>query len=118
MACFVHTENFVSILLDEEFFVRGDTHFFVGGGKSQSMMKSKHTNFMLFFRDGIARIYGLNNIQAEELVEFSSGAKGMALNLEADQVGVVLFGSDRLVKEGETVKRTGQIVSVQLVQNC
>lgn len=67
-----------------------------------------------FFRDGIARIYGLNNIQAEELVEFSSGAKGMALNLEADQVGVVLFGSDRLVKEGETVKRTGQIVSVPI----
>ncbi|MCH0629716.1 F0F1 ATP synthase subunit alpha [Kocuria palustris] len=60
----------------------------------------------------MARIFGLNNIQAEELVEFSSGVKGMALNLEADQVGVVLFGSDRLVKEGETVKRTGQIVSV------
>lgn len=62
--------------------------------------------------DGIARIYGLNNIQAEELVEFASGAKGMALNLEADQVGVVLFDSDRLVKEGETVKRSGEIVSV------
>ena len=48
------------------------------------------------------------------MVEFSSGAKGMALNLEADQVGVVLFGSDRLVKEGETVKRTSQIVSVPI----
>ena len=56
------------------------------------------------------------------MVEFSSGAKGMALNLEADQVGVVLFGSDRLVKEGETVKRTGQIVSVpigpELLESC
>lgn len=54
----------------------------------------------------------MNNIQAEELVEFSSGVKGMALNLEAGQVGIVLFGSDRLVKEGETVKRTGSIVDV------
>lgn len=62
--------------------------------------------------DGTARIFGLNNIQAEELVEFSSGVKGMALNLEAGQVGVVLFGSDRLVKEGESVKRTGAIVDV------
>lgn len=62
--------------------------------------------------DGIARVYGLNNCQAEELVEFSSGVKGMALNLEAGQVGIVLFGSDRLVKEGSTVKRTGKIVDV------
>lgn len=70
------------------------------------------TNFILTFSDGIARVFGLNNIQAEELVEFSSGVKGMALNLDADQVGIVLFGSDRLVKEGETVKRTGKIVEV------
>jgi len=62
--------------------------------------------------DGIARIHGLTNVQAEELVEFASGVKGMCLNLEAGQVGVVLFGSDRLVKEGETVKRTGEIVSL------
>ena len=54
----------------------------------------------------------MNNIQAEELVEFSSGVKGMALNLEAGQVGIVLLGSDRLVKEGQTVKRTGKIVDV------
>ncbi|CAC9895360.1 unnamed protein product [Aureobasidium pullulans] len=52
------------------------------------------------------------NVQAEELVEFASGVKGMCMNLEAGQVGVVLFGSDRLVKEGETVKRTGEIVDV------
>jgi F-type H+-transporting ATPase subunit alpha len=54
----------------------------------------------------------MSNVQAEELVEFASGVKGMCMNLEAGQVGVVLFGSDRLVKEGETVKRTGEIVDV------
>jgi F-type H+-transporting ATPase subunit alpha len=54
----------------------------------------------------------MSNVQAEELVEFASGVKGMCMNLEAGQVGVVLFGSDRLVKEGETVKRTGEIVEV------
>ncbi|KTW26297.1 ATP synthase subunit alpha, mitochondrial [Pneumocystis jirovecii RU7] len=70
------------------------------------------TGRVLSVGDGIARVYGLNNVQAEELVEFASGIKGMALNLEADQVGVVLFGNDRLVKEGEIVKRTGGIVDV------
>jgi F-type H+-transporting ATPase subunit alpha len=77
--------------------------------------------------DGIARVHGMQNVQAEELVEyvsveysswtsltnmprFASGVKGMCMNLEAGQVGIVLFGSDRLVKEGETVKRTGEIV--------
>ncbi len=62
--------------------------------------------------DGIARIYGLDNVQAGELVEFPGGIKGMALNLEADNVGVVIFGSDQGIKEGDTVKRTGDIVSV------
>ncbi|GEP09711.1 F0F1 ATP synthase subunit alpha [Methylobacterium gnaphalii] len=62
--------------------------------------------------DGIARIYGLDQVQAGELVEFESGAKGMALNLEQDNVGVVIFGSDREIKEGQTVKRTGAIVDV------
>ncbi|KAK6342823.1 Alpha subunit of the F1 sector of mitochondrial F1F0 ATP synthase [Orbilia javanica] len=70
------------------------------------------TGRVLSVGDGIARVHGLANVQAEELVEFASGVKGMCLNLEAGQVGVVLFGSDRLVKEGETVKRTGQIVDV------
>jgi F-type H+-transporting ATPase subunit alpha len=60
--------------------------------------------------DGIARIYGLDNVQAGELVEFPGGIKGMALNLEADNVGVVIFGDDRNIKEGDTVKRTGNIV--------
>ena len=62
--------------------------------------------------DGIARIYGLDKVQAGELVEFESGVKGMALNLEEDNVGVVIFGSDQNIKEGDMVKRTEQIVSV------
>jgi F-type H+-transporting ATPase subunit alpha len=60
--------------------------------------------------DGIARVYGLDNVQAGELVEFPGGIKGMALNLETDNVGVVIFGADRGIKEGDTVKRTGSIV--------
>ena len=60
--------------------------------------------------DGIARVYGLDNVQAGEMVEFSDGTKGMALNLESDNVGVVIFGSDRSIKEGDVVKRTGAIV--------
>ena len=62
--------------------------------------------------DGIARIYGLDNVQAGEMVEFSDSSKGMALNLESDNVGVVIFGDDRNIKEGDTVKRTGSIVDV------
>ncbi|PCI05993.1 MAG: F0F1 ATP synthase subunit alpha [Hyphomicrobiales bacterium] len=62
--------------------------------------------------DGIARVYGLDNVQMGELVEFPGGIQGMALNLEADNVGVVLFGDDRGVQEGDTVKRTGSIVDV------
>ena len=60
--------------------------------------------------DGIARVYGLDNVQAGEMVEFSEGISGMALNLEADNVGVVIFGDDRGIKEGDTVKRTNRIV--------
>ena len=62
--------------------------------------------------DGIARVYGLDNIQAGEMVEFPGGIQGMALNLEADNVGVVIFGSDQDIKEGDTVKRTNAIVDV------
>ncbi len=62
--------------------------------------------------DGIARVYGLDNVQAGEMVEFPGGIRGMALNLEADNVGVVIFGADRDIKEGDTVKRTGAIVDV------
>jgi F-type H+-transporting ATPase subunit alpha len=62
--------------------------------------------------DGIARVYGLDNVQAGEMVEFPGGIKGMALNLENDNVGVVIFGNDSTIKEGDTVKRTGAIVDV------
>jgi len=62
--------------------------------------------------DGIARVYGLDKVQAGEMVEFEDGSKGMALNLESDNVGVVIFGDDRKIKEGDTVKRTSSIVDV------
>jgi F-type H+-transporting ATPase subunit alpha len=62
--------------------------------------------------DGIARAYGLDNVQAGEMVEFENGVRGMALNLEIDNVGIVIFGNDREIKEGQTVKRTGAIVDV------
>ncbi len=62
--------------------------------------------------DGIARVYGLDNVQAGEMVEFENGTRGMALNLETDNVGIVIFGNDREIKEGQTVKRTGSIVDV------
>ena len=67
---------------------------------------------MLSVGDGIARVYGLDNVQAGEMVEFPGGIRGMALNLESDNVGVVIFGNDRDIKEGDTVKRTGAIVDV------
>ena len=62
--------------------------------------------------DGVARVYGLDNVQAGEMVEFPGGIKGMALNLETDNVGVVIFGEDRGIREGDSVKRTGAIVEV------
>jgi F-type H+-transporting ATPase subunit alpha len=68
--------------------------------------------------DGIARIHGLDQVQAGEMVEFANGVQGMALNLEADNVGVVIFGSDAEIKEGDTVKRTGTIVDVPSARAC
>ena len=62
--------------------------------------------------DGIARVYGLDNVQAGEMVVFQDSSKGMALNLENDNVGIVIFGDDKSIKEGDTVKRTGAIVDV------
>ncbi len=67
---------------------------------------------VLSIGDGIARVYGLDNVQAGEMVEFPNGTKGMALNLEVDNVGIVVFGENRDIKEGDTVKRTGAIVEV------
>jgi F-type H+-transporting ATPase subunit alpha len=88
-----------------------------------SILKSQIANFgaeaevtevgqVLSVGDGIARAYGLDNVQAGEMVEFENGTRGMALNLESDNVGIVLFGADREIKEGQTVKRTGSIVDV------
>ena len=64
--------------------------------------------------DGIARVYGLDQVQAGEMVEFPGGIRGMALNLETDNVGIVIFGDDRTIKEGDTVKRTGSIVDTNV----
>ncbi|KAJ4496692.1 P-loop containing nucleoside triphosphate hydrolase protein [Lentinula lateritia] len=72
----------------------------------------EETGRALSVGDGIGRVWGLKNVQAKEMVGFSSGVHGMCLSLEADNVGVSIFGNDRLIKEGDTVKRTGQIVDV------
>ena len=88
-----------------------------------SILKKKIDNFnsdvelsevgqVLSVGDGIARIHGLDQVQAGEMVEFPDGTRGMALNLENDNVGIVIFGNDRNIKEGDTVKRTGAIVDV------
>ena len=78
--------------------------------RGQSAMQSVGT--VLSVGDGVARVYGLDNVRAGEMVEFQSGVKGMALNLETDNVGVVIFGDDRSIKEGDVVKRTETIVEV------
>ncbi|KAL1105209.1 hypothetical protein V6Z11_D04G118000 [Gossypium hirsutum] len=88
-----------------------------------TLLESRITNFYTNFQvdeigpmvsvgDGIARVYGLNEIQAGEMVEFASGVKGIALNLENENVGIVVFGSDTAIKEGDLVKHTGSIVDV------
>ncbi|KAJ0860283.1 ATP synthase subunit alpha [Helianthus annuus] len=88
-----------------------------------TLLESRISNFYTNFQvdeigrvvsvgDGIARVYGLNEIQAREMVEFASGVKGIALNLENENVGIVVFGSDTAIKEGDLVKRTGSIVDV------
>jgi F-type H+-transporting ATPase subunit alpha len=77
-----------------------------------SAIDLQETGQVLAIGDGIARVHGLKNIQAEEMVEFDGGIKGMALNLEPDNVGIVVFGNDREIKEGDIVRRTGAIVDV------
>src|SRR5579864_2860278 len=74
--------------------------------------ESAEVGQVLAVGDGIARVYGLDNVQAGEMVEFPGGIKGMALNLETDNVGIVIFGDDSTIKEGDVVKRTGTIVDV------
>ncbi len=80
--------------------------------KTDADINMSEVGRVLSVGDGIARIYGLEKVQANEMVEFSNGIKGMALNLEEDNVGVVIFGSDQDIKEGDIVKRTDKIVSV------
>ena len=80
--------------------------------KYNKSVEIAETGSVLSVGDGVARVYGLENVMAGELVEFASGAQGMALNLESAQVGVVIFGEDREIKEGDVVKRTKKIVSV------
>ncbi|KAK7296926.1 hypothetical protein VNO77_49358 [Canavalia gladiata] len=97
--------------------------FSVRAAELTTLLESRITNFYTNFQvdeigrvvsvgDGIARVYGLNEIQAGEMVEFASGVKGIALNLENENVGIVVFGSDTAIKEGDLVKRTGSIVDV------
>ena len=85
--------------------------------KFREKAKVSEIGQVLSVGDGIARVYGLDNVQAGEMVEFSSGIKGMALNLENDNVGVVIFGDDRSIKEGDVVKRTGAIVDAPVGKN-
>ncbi|KAI0299146.1 P-loop containing nucleoside triphosphate hydrolase protein [Russula brevipes] len=92
--------------------VGGVLHSGVSDSRFFRWYNVEETGRVLSVGDGIARVWGLRNVQAEEMVEFSSGVRGMCLNLEADNVGVSIFGNDRLIKEGDTVKRTGQIVDV------
>src|ERR1035441_9818696 len=77
-----------------------------------SKVETYEVGYVLNVGDGIARVYGLANIMAGELVEFSNGIKGIALNLESSNVGVAIFGQDNDIKEGDEVKRTGKIASV------
>ena len=78
----------------------------------QKTIEVSETGSVLSVGDGVARIYGMENVQAGELVEFPGEIFGMALNLEQDSVGVVIFGEDSSIKEGDVVKRTGKIVQV------
>jgi F-type H+-transporting ATPase subunit alpha len=95
----------------------------IGAAEVSSILKDKIANFdaradvaevgsVLSVGDGVAEVYGLDNVQAGELVDFPGGIKGMALNLEKDSVGVVIFGKDREIEEGDQVRRTGNIVNV------
>ena len=84
----------------------------LSGLKSQAELEEVGT--VLQVGDGIARIYGLSNVQSGELIEFENGLKGIVLNLEEDNVGAVLLGGSNDIKEGDTVKRTRQIASIKV----
>jgi len=80
--------------------------------KFETSSEFKEVGQVIAVGDGIAKVYGLNNVESNELVKFANGTMGMALNLETDSVGVVIFGSELGIKEGDEVKRTGKIVQV------
>ena len=80
--------------------------------KYETKLEMESVGTVLQVGDGIARVYGLDNVMAGELVEFPGEVMGMVLNLEEDNVGIAILGSDRKIKEGDTVKRTGNIVQV------
>jgi F-type H+-transporting ATPase subunit alpha len=114
------TFTFTSIFYIKNFLIM---EFSPRAAELTSLLESRITNFYTNFQvdeigrvvsvgDGIARVYGLNEIQAGEMVEFASGVKGIAMNLENENVGIVVFGSDTAIKEGDLVKRTGSIVDV------
>merc|ERR1719151_281747 len=81
-------------------------------GTEENNIQYTETGKVISVGDGIARVYGLSSVQAGEMVVFACGLRGMALNLEEDNVGVVIFGDERDILEGDTVKRTGAIVDV------
>src|SRR6056297_2082561 len=85
--------------------------------EEQTYSELEEVGTVLQVGDGIARIYGLSHVEYNELVEFESGIKGIALNLEADNVGAVLLGSSEEVREGERVKRTKRIASLDVGEN-
>src|SRR6056297_2813692 len=80
----------------------------------KSEVELEEVGTVLQVGDGIARIYGLSNVEANEMIEFDSGIKGIVLNLEEDNVGAVLLGSSEAVKEGDTVKRSNRIASINV----
>src|SRR3989338_4449416 len=80
--------------------------------KYESKLQMESVGYVLQVGDGIARVYGLEDVMASELVQFADGTRGLALNLEPDNVGVVIFGSDKNIKEGQEVKRTGKIIEI------
>ena len=80
----------------------------------ETQLKFEEVGVVLTIGDGVARVYGLTNVTENELVEFENGTMGVAMNLEQDNVGVVLFGSSEGIKEGQSVKRTGNVASIQV----
>ena len=86
----------------------------LAGFKTEAQLEEVGT--VLQVGDGIARLYGLTKVQSGELIEFENGLKGIVLNLEEDNVGVVILGSSNTIKEGDTAKRTGKIASINAIR--